>query len=197
VIAGLAFTLPKTTASHACSFPLTNLYGIPHGEACALTLDWFTRVNAAAENGRVNRLAARLGFRDAEAMADAIDELKRRTGMRRDLKDLALTDAQVAALVKASRHPNLYNNPGEITDGMLFTLYGSMRCPAASGRRHTKRRRGRHGHFRRDHRPGFRQRRQAHRQPAGPRAGRQLLRKQDFDAGFAVQRIRRALFRGE
>lgn len=41
VIAGLAFTLPKTTSSHACSFPLTNLYHIPHGEACGLTLDCF------------------------------------------------------------------------------------------------------------------------------------------------------------
>ncbi len=127
VAAGLAFTLPKTTAPHACSFPLTNLYGIPHGEACALTLDWFTRVNAAAENGRVNRLAARLGFRNAEAMADAIGDLKRQTGMRLDLKDLALTDAQVAELVKVSRHPNLYNNPVEITDDMLFALYKSMR----------------------------------------------------------------------
>ena len=33
VIAGLAFTLPKTTSSHACSFPLTKLYDLPHGEA--------------------------------------------------------------------------------------------------------------------------------------------------------------------
>lgn len=46
VIAGLAFTLPKTTSSHACSFPLTNIYHIPHGEACGLTLDYFVRINA-------------------------------------------------------------------------------------------------------------------------------------------------------
>ncbi|MGN0692528.1 MAG: iron-containing alcohol dehydrogenase, partial [Oscillospiraceae bacterium] len=38
VIAGLAFTLPKTTSSHACSFPMTSIYHIPHGEACGLTL---------------------------------------------------------------------------------------------------------------------------------------------------------------
>ncbi|MFR5401289.1 MAG: hypothetical protein ACLTH3_15380 [Lachnospira sp.] len=30
LIAGLAFTLPKTTSSHACSFPLTNIHHIPH-----------------------------------------------------------------------------------------------------------------------------------------------------------------------
>ncbi len=127
LIAGLAFTLPKTTSSHACSFPLTNLHGIPHGEACALTLDWFARINATAENGRVDHMAVKLGFRDTVEMADAIHNLKEKMGMRVDLKDMALMDAQIADLVKISRHPNLYNNPVEITDDMLLEMYESMR----------------------------------------------------------------------
>ena len=123
VIAGLAFTLPKTTSSHACSFPLTNLLGIPHGEACGLTLDWFVRVNADAQNGRVHRLARLLGFSDPDALADAIDALKRRIGLRTGLRDMHLDDARIAELVRISRHPNLYNNPVEITDDMLETMY--------------------------------------------------------------------------
>lgn len=127
VIAGLAFTLPKTTSSHACSFPLTNIYHIPHGEACALTLDYFARINKNAENGRVQEFARKLGFKDVDAMADRIVELKKEMGMRCDLKEFNLTDEQVDELVRISRHPNLLNNPIDITDEMLYEMYNSMR----------------------------------------------------------------------
>lgn len=128
VIAGLAFTLPKTTASHACSFPLTNIYHIPHGEACGLTLDYFLRINASAEtDGRITALAEGLGFGSADEMADEIHAMKERMGLRNDLKDLHLTDAQIDDLVRISRHPNLYNNPVDITDEMLREMYEFMR----------------------------------------------------------------------
>lgn len=127
LIAGLAFTLPKTTASHACSFPLTNIHKIPHGEACGLTLDYFARINAKVEDGRLDKLSVKLGFKDTNDMADAIHELKVKLGLRNDLKDLNLSDEQVEELVKISRHPNLYNNPVDITDEMLKEMYESMR----------------------------------------------------------------------
>lgn len=127
VIAGLAFTLPKTTASHACSFPLTNLHGIPHGEACGLTLDYFARINADAENGRVNDFARKLGFKDTYEMADAIHDLKEKLGLLNDLKKFNLSDDQIEELVRISRHPNLYNNPVDITDDMLREMYQSFR----------------------------------------------------------------------
>ena len=129
VIAGLAFTLPKTTSSHACSFPLTNLLHIPHGEACGLTLDYFARINGAdpVEGGRINAFAAQLGFKDMNDMADAIAQLKKDLKLRTDLKEFHLTDEQVAALVQGSKHPNLLNNPVEITEEMLDKMYQSMR----------------------------------------------------------------------
>lgn len=126
VIAGLAFTLPKTTSSHACSFPLTNIHGIPHGEACGLTLDWFCRVNAEAQNGRVHALARDLGFADAYALAEGIARLKRSTGLRLGLADLELTEEQIADLVRISHHPNMLNNPVEVTDEMLDEMYHAL-----------------------------------------------------------------------
>jgi alcohol dehydrogenase len=126
VIAGLAFTLPKTTSSHACSFPLTNIHGIPHGEACGLTLDWFARVNADAQNGRVQRFAKAIGFADVDEMADAIHDLKVTIGLRTGLADLNLNGDQIDDLVRISRHPNLYNNPVEITDEMLKDMYETL-----------------------------------------------------------------------
>ena len=128
VIAGLAFTLPKTTASHACSFPLTNIYHIPHGEACGLTLDYFLRLNAEAEkDGRLVTLAGELGFGSVEEMACEIHDMKEKMGLKNDLKVLELTDEEIDDLVRISRHPNLYNNPVEITDDILREMYESMR----------------------------------------------------------------------
>ena len=129
LIAGLAFTLPKTTSSHACSFPLTNLHHIAHGEACGLTLDYFARINAKGPEGcRIDEFARNLnlGFADTYDMADAIHDLKERVNLRNDLKDLHLSEDQIAELVRISRHPNLYNNPVDITDEMLDEMYHSM-----------------------------------------------------------------------
>lgn len=126
VIAGMAFTLPKTTASHACSFPLTNLYHIPHGEACGLTIDYFARINASVEDQRLERFAEQLGFVSVDAMADHIHQVKENIWLRNDLRDLNLTGKQVEELVRISRHPNLYNNPVDITDEMLQEMYLSL-----------------------------------------------------------------------
>ena len=127
VIAGLAFNLPKTTSSHACSFPLTTMFHIPHGEACALTIDYFARVNKDAQDGRVQTLAHYLGFRDVDEMADRIAEMKREFGLRTDLKDFRMDDETFEKLIAASHHPNMLNNPVEITDEILRDLYGKMR----------------------------------------------------------------------
>jgi alcohol dehydrogenase len=127
LIAGLAFTLPKTTASHACSFPLTNIHHIPHGEACGMTLDYFAKINAKGKEGaRIDEFARKLGFKDTFDMADEIHRLKEKMGLRNDLKDLHLSEEEIAELVRVSRHPNLYNNPVEITDEMLDEMYHSL-----------------------------------------------------------------------
>ncbi len=123
VIAGLAFTLPKTTASHACSFPLTNLFHIPHGEACGLTLDYFCRINRSE---RLDTFCRQLGFENADVMADEILALKKRIGLRTDLKEFNLTDKEKQNLAVASHHPNMLNNPVEITTEMLYEMYNKL-----------------------------------------------------------------------
>ena len=48
LLAGLAFSMTKTTACHSISYPLTMNYGIPHGFASVLTLSPVMEINAAA-----------------------------------------------------------------------------------------------------------------------------------------------------
>ena len=78
IVAGVAFSHPRTTGSHACSFPLTNIYGVPHGEACAFTLDYFVKFNAkhADEDGRITAFARDCGFDTPDDMADEIAAMK-------------------------------------------------------------------------------------------------------------------------
>lgn len=127
VIAGLAFTVPKTTSAHACSYPLTNLLGIPHGEACALTIDYFMRLNDRCGSPRPGEMARRLGYASASELADHLLALKRRLHLRTDLRDFHLDDAMTERLVRGSQHPNLLNNPVTVTVEMLRELYASLR----------------------------------------------------------------------
>jgi alcohol dehydrogenase len=127
VIAGLAFTLPKTAASHACSFPLTSIYGIPHGEACAFTLDVLCRINAGAENGRLNGFAKQLGFKDASEMGERILEIKKVTGMRCTLEEAGIRTDDLPALAIKCRHPNMLNNPVEMKDDDVINMFLQMK----------------------------------------------------------------------
>ena len=126
VTAGLAFTLPKTTSAHACSYPLTNLLGIAHGEACALTITHFIRFNANHGCERVTQLAHKLGYEDAEALANAIDGMREDTGMLLDLKSFHLDNTQLEQLIQGSKHPNLRNNPVPVSEQDLREMYESM-----------------------------------------------------------------------
>lgn len=45
-LAGLAIDATRTTAAHAFSYPLTARFGVPHGAACALNLQWLLGYNA-------------------------------------------------------------------------------------------------------------------------------------------------------
>jgi len=63
LLGGLAFALPKTAASHACSYPLSEDYHLPHGEACAFTLDSLVRINA---DERLEYLSRAVGLKNSE-----------------------------------------------------------------------------------------------------------------------------------
>lgn len=103
IVAGVAFSHPRTTGSHACSFPLTNIYGVPHGEACAFTLDYFIKFNAdnADADERITALAKDCGFESPYAMADEIHAMKKRMGMKTKLSEIGcVTDEQIRELTK-------------------------------------------------------------------------------------------------
>lgn len=130
IVAGVAFSHPRTTGSHACSFPLTNIYGVPHGEACAFTLDYFVKFNAkhADEDGRIAAFARDCGFDTPDAMADEIAAMKRRMGMRTNLSQIGCTtDEQIRELTQKSMSMLMKRNPIELTEENIYNMYINLR----------------------------------------------------------------------
>lgn len=130
IVAGVAFSHPRTTGSHACSFPLTNIYGVPHGEACAFTLDYFIRFNEknANSDGRITALANACGFETASEMADRISDMKKQMGMRTRLSEIdCTTDEQIRELTEKSMSMLMTRNPIALTEDDIFEMYQKLR----------------------------------------------------------------------
>lgn len=130
IVAGVAFSHPRTTGSHACSFPLTNIYGVPHGEACAFTLDYFIKFNAdnADSDGRITALAKDCGFENPYAMADEITAMKKRMGMRCTLKEIGCTDdSEIKELTKKSMSMLMTRNPIPLSEEDIYNMYNQLK----------------------------------------------------------------------
>ena len=126
LLGGLAFQLPKNAAVHACSYPLSSKYHLPHGVVCAMTLDHFVRFNSSAMEDRGIALAEAANMKDMFALADAIADLKSRSGLLTSLREVHIREEDLDDLVQASFHPIMSNNPREVTPEDLKWLYLQM-----------------------------------------------------------------------
>ena len=126
LLGGLAFQLPKNAAVHACSYPLSSKYHLPHGVACAMTLDHFVRFNSEEMGDRGIALARAAGLNDMSALADAIADLKSRSGLVTTLREAGVSEQDLDGLVQASFHPVMNNNPRQVSAEDLKQLYLQM-----------------------------------------------------------------------
>ena len=122
LLGGLSFALPKTAACHACSYPLSEDYHLPHGEACAFTLDSFVRINADA---RLEELCRRAGLSGTEELAERIRALKALAGLRSRLSDLGEVDLDKLCRDCAC-HPLMANNPVPMDEASLRRLFEAL-----------------------------------------------------------------------
>ena len=127
ILAILAFSLPRSGPPHSFSYGPTTRCGLAHGEACALTLDYFLELAATREKARLNSFAMQVGFADTSALADGIRMLKKDLGMLTDLKRFRLTDSDIEELVQDAMRPGMKNNPVPVTEEMVRDLYERLR----------------------------------------------------------------------
>lgn len=127
VLAGLAVDITGATVSHACSYPLTYLYKMRHGEACAFTLDSFIRMNAEVEGVRLHSVANQIGFRDAYDMADRVAQMKIQMGMKTTLDEAGIEISDIENLAILSMQPDMINSPAVMTIDKLIKMYSSLK----------------------------------------------------------------------
>lgn len=123
LLAGMAFTLSGVSAAHACSYPLTIKYGMPHGEACAFTLDAWYVVNSRSRPV-MDDYAVSLGFRGAEGLAEELNKLKRDLGLKVSLSDAGIAEGDLAALAEGALQAGaMRNNVVQLDSRGIVDLY--------------------------------------------------------------------------
>ena len=121
-LGGLAFALPKTAGCHACSYPLSQDYHLPHGEACAFTLDSFVRINTSP---RMEEMLRRTGVSGSEELIERIRAFKAMVGLRSKLSDLGEVDLDKLA-ADCAAHALMRNNPVKMTAGDLRAMFEAL-----------------------------------------------------------------------
>lgn len=140
-LAGRAINRTRTTAPHAISYALTSDYGVPHGQAVALTLGPMLVHNAgitAEESNdprgpghvrhRIGRILDLLSCRTADGGREAIEAFVRAVGGQTRLRDFGITEPeQIDSIVGKVNSERLGNNPRRLTASQLSALLHSIR----------------------------------------------------------------------
>ncbi|WP_339251367.1 phosphonoacetaldehyde reductase [Sporosarcina sp. FSL W8-0480] len=112
VLAGMAFSHTRTTACHSISYPLTMLYGVPHGLAVALTLDAVANINT---NHFPNDKLLLALFNEFGGIKDFIDYVCEGI-VPMKLSTFGITDNDISIIVdNAFTGGRMDNNPVELS----------------------------------------------------------------------------------
>lgn len=140
LLSGQAIDVTRTTAPHAVSYPLTALFGIAHGHACAVTLPHFVAYNARTTADdvtdprgasfvvqRVGEILDLLGARTPEHGRDRLVNLFASVGLATRLGPLGVRPGDVERVVAGGFNPQrMGNNPRRVTAPALRTMLNSI-----------------------------------------------------------------------
>jgi alcohol dehydrogenase len=122
-LAGMAFQLPKNAMVHACSFPLSTRYHLPHGAACALTLEEAIRFNAPVLGDRMTAFVRGIGLETIEDLTALVRQWKLLSGLPCTLREAGIPEQDIPQLARESFHPLMRNNPRTVTEDDLIAMY--------------------------------------------------------------------------
>ena len=131
-IAGMAFSNVGLGVDHGMAHPLSALFDVPHGVACAMLLPTVMRFNMPAALEKYTDIAKAVGvWRDgmtkeeaADAACKAIEDLSARVGTNKRLTDLGITEADIPALAdQAFADVCTPGNPREVSKQQIIDLY--------------------------------------------------------------------------
>ncbi len=134
-VAGMAFSNVGLGVDHGMAHPLSALFDVPHGVACAMLLPTVMRFNAPAALEKYVEIAKAVGvYREgmsleeaADAACRAIEDLSARVGTNKRLSDLGITEADIPALAdQAIADVCTPGNPRPVTRDDIVNLYRAI-----------------------------------------------------------------------
>ena len=131
-VAGMAFSNVGLGVDHGMAHPLSALFDVPHGVACAMLLPTVMRFNMPVAKDKYVDIAKACGVyvggmttdEAAEAACQAIEELSELVGTNKRLTDLGITEADIPALAEqAFNDVCTPGNPRTVTKQDIIDLY--------------------------------------------------------------------------
>ncbi len=131
-VAGMAFSNVGLGVDHGMAHPLSALFDVPHGVACAMLLPTVMRFNMPASKEKYVDIAKACGVYEntmsideaAEAACRAIEDLSARVGTNKRLTDLGITEADIPSLAdQAIVDVCTPGNPRPVTRDDIVSIY--------------------------------------------------------------------------
>ncbi len=134
-VAGMAFSNVGLGVDHGMAHPLSALFDVPHGVACAMLLPTVMRFNMPAAMDKYVDIAKAVGaYKEGmsreeavEAACRAIEDLSARVGTNKRLSELGITEKDIDALAdQAIADVCTPGNPREVTREDIVALYKAI-----------------------------------------------------------------------
>ena len=106
---GLAFSNTKTAAAHSISYPLTALYGIPHGIACSITLYSLMRINKPFIEDKIEIILKITNFKNMKKLWMFVKDKVKRT-IKFSLREYGISEKNFDNIVANSFNKDRIGN---------------------------------------------------------------------------------------
>jgi len=135
-IAGMGFSNVGLGIDHSMAHPLSAVYDIPHGMACAILLAPVLKFNAPATGDRYREIARAMGVKDVDGLStedarkaaiDAVQQLADDVGIPRKLSELGVKEEDIPFLAKSAMADACTpGNPRDVTQPEIEEIYKSI-----------------------------------------------------------------------
>jgi len=110
LLAGLAISHTRTSLCHSISYPLTIHYGIPHGLACAFTMQSVLELSASHDDRRLSQIAEYMRLPNTIAMGKRINGFLRQLQIGERVRSFLPSLAAIMQLVDEMYTPGRADN---------------------------------------------------------------------------------------
>ena len=126
-LAGITFNLTGTAAIHALSFPLSEVWHVPHGAACAFFFEDVWNINIQNNNvsKKLKKVATKLNLKTEEELFNRIVQIKKKMKLSSKFSDIQIQfnpEDQMDHFYDTLNDPKMKNNVIPLSKEDIKTL---------------------------------------------------------------------------